>query len=272
MEMLSRELFYGDVPIRRLLRWYETNDPSVTLNIVAPLVPRYPNYYHWMVETVPKIRYLREFEDVTGKDVTVLIPVDAPPFVAETLRLLEWPQSKIVCATEPEYIVHNLIVPSYPERHASDFKWIRREILETALTESEPDERDNVYVSRANAVERRVLNEGEVMDVLSDYGFERYCLENRSLSENARLFNRADIVVGPHGAGLTDIIFAKNCTLLELFGEKIKDPYELLADTLGVGYEPMYCQADSADIIVDTEQLERRISQLVDDGWKRRRL
>jgi hypothetical protein len=263
MAMLSRELFYGDVPIRRLFGWRGSDDGSATLDTVAPLVPRYPNYYHWMVETVPKIRYLREFEDAIERSVTVLVPADAPPFVAETLRLLEWPQSKIAYATEPVYLVRNLVVPSYPERHASDFEWIRQEILEAVLTESEPGGGGNVYVSRANAIERRILNEDEVMDVLSNYGFERYCLEARSLTENVRLFNRADIVVGPHGAGLTDIIFTEDCTLLELFGEKVKEPYELLADTLGVEYESMYCQADAADIIVDIEQLERRISQLI---------
>jgi capsular polysaccharide biosynthesis protein len=121
-----------------------------------------------------------------------------------------------------------------------------------------------VYVSRSGAVERRVLNEEDVMDVLADYGFKRYCLENRSLSENVRLFNQADIVLGPHGAGLTDIIFAEDCILVELFGDKIKQPYELLSDTLGVEYEPMYCQADGADIVVDTNQIEQKISQIIE--------
>jgi len=138
-------------------------------------------------------------------------------------------------------------------------EWIQQEILEAVSSESEPIEGNNVYVSRSGAVERRVLNENEVMNVLSEYGFERYCLENQSLSENVQLFSQADLVVGPHGAGLTDIIFANDCTLLELFGEKVKQPYELLAETLGVNYEPMYCQADSADVVVDTEQLELRV-------------
>jgi len=265
MEMLSRELFYGDVPIRRLLKSGSTHDVSATLDTVAPLVPRYPNYYHWMVETVPKIQYLRAFENAAHESVTVLVPANAPPFIEETLCLLGWPQSKIAYATDSAYTVRNLVIPSYPERHASDFEWIQQEILEAVSSESEPIEGNNVYVSRSGAVERRVLNENEVMNVLSEYGFERYCLENQSLSENVQLFSQADLVVGPHGAGLTDIIFANDCTLLELFGEKVKQPYELLAETLSVNYEPMYCQADSADVVVDTEQLELRVSQLVEN-------
>lgn len=264
MAMLSRELFYGDVPLRRLLNGSGPPDASATLNTIAPLVPRYPNYYHWMIETVPKIRYLRAFKNTTGENVTVLVPDDPPSFINETLRLLGWPQSKVVHATEPAYTVRNLVVPSYPERHVSDFTWIREEILDTVSDEPMSKSANNVYVSRANAIERQVLNENEVMDVLSEFGFSRYLLENRSLAENARLFAEADVVVGPHGAGLTDIIFAGDCTLLELFGEKIKEPYELLAETLGIEYEPMYCTAEAADIVVDTDKLERKVSKLVE--------
>lgn len=264
MAMLSRELFYGDVPLRRLLNGSGPPDTSATLNTIAPLVPRYPNYYHWMIETVPKIRYLRAFENTTGENVTVLVPDDPPSFINETLRLLGWPQSKVVHATEPAYTVRDLVVPSYPERHTSDFTWIRDEILDAVSGESVSNDENNVYVSRANAIERQVLNEKEVMDVLSEFGFSRYLLENRSVAENARLFAEADVVVGPHGAGLTDIIFAGDCTLLELFGEKIKEPYELLAETLGIEYEPIYCTAEAADIVVDTDKLEKRVSRLVE--------
>ncbi|QWC20181.1 glycosyltransferase family 61 protein [Halorubrum sp. 2020YC2] len=264
MAMLSRELFYGHIPFRELFgRSRSPRDTSVTLDTVAPLVPRYRNYYHWMVETVPKIRYLRAFESPTQQKVTLLVPSNVPPFIEETLRLLSWPQSKVAYATESTYLIRDLVIPSYPERHPSDFEWIRRDIVESVLSESEPLEESNVYVSRSDAIERRVLNEEEVMGVLSDYGFKRYHLENRSLAENVRLFNQADIVVGPHGAGLTDIIFAEDCTLIELFGDKVKQPYELLAETLEIEYEPMYCRADGADIIVDTEKLENRISTLV---------
>lgn len=263
MAMISRELFYGDAPMHRLLaRYRPPHNPSVTLNTVAPLIPRYPNYYHWMVETVPKIRYLRAFEEATGRSVTVLVPDDAPQFVEETLRLIGWPQSKTMQATESAYTVQNLVIPSYPERHASDFEWMQTEILEAVPSCSESSSGKNVYVSRSNAIERRVLNENEVMNILNEYGFNRYCLENQSVADNVQLFSQADIIIGPHGAGLTDIIFADDCTLIELFGSKIKEPYELLADTLGVEYIPMYCQAASADIVVNTERLHRRITKV----------
>ncbi|QHS18266.1 glycosyltransferase family 61 protein [haloarchaeon 3A1-DGR] len=266
-EMCSRELFFGHLPILGLLGIRSPTDTPV-LNTVAPLIPRYPtNYYHWMVETVPKIRYLREFERRTETDVTVLVSSNAPPFVEETLTLLGWPDDRILQATDPMYEVRNLILPSYPERTKTDFDWLRGEILDSVLDEENNADDDNtnkVYVSRANAVSRRVVNEDAVMDVLSEYGFERYLLEERSLAENAQLLSNADVVVGPHGAGLTDIVFAESCTLVELFGTRLNRAYENLSETLGVDYEPIYCQADSSDLVVDTDELDTRVSNVLD--------
>ncbi len=214
MAMLSRQFFYGNAPLRSLLSGACRDDSrgaAGSLETAAPLIPRYPNYYHWIVETVPKIRYVRAFEDATGERVTLLVPPNAPPFVEETLELLEWPEARIEYATAPAYDVSRLVIPSFPERRDDDFAWLRKKILAHA-PKTTPESGDNVYVSRANAVERRVVNEAEVMDVLSRFGFSCYRLEERSLKRNARLFADADVVVGPHGAGLTDIIFADNCT------------------------------------------------------------
>lgn len=267
MEMCFRELFYGGLPVGEFVSIVlGASAPKSVKEIdqASPLIPRYPNYYHWMVETVPRIRYLREYESATNSQVTALIPSDAPPFVEETMELLGWPASKIKHATAPVYEVQNLVVPSYPDRTANDFEWIRKDILSAASEhqQSSSESGSNVYVSRSNAIERRVLNEEEVMAVLSEYGFSKYHLEDRSVQANARLFNEADVVVGPHGAGLTDIIFAKDCTLVELFGEKVKQPYRALAGTLDIEYEPMYCTAKSADIVIDTDELESRVSRL----------
>ena len=263
MAMLSRELFYGVFPYRGLLfGTHDTNTelPNLGLGPVAPLIPRYPdNYYHWMVETVPKIRYLRAFE-AEEEPVTLLIPGDVPPFVDETMDLLGWPDSRVKRAEHESYRVSELVVPSFPDRRPADFEWLREEILENT-PDHIPESGNNIYVSRANGVERRVVNEDEVMDVLSEYGFERYLLEERSLAENARLFADADVIVGPHGAGLTDIVFAGNATVIELFGEKVKQPYKLLSKAVGVDYEMMYCTPESTDIVVDVEKLDKRVAR-----------
>ena len=220
---------------------------------VAPLIPRYAdNYYHWTIETVPKIRYLQEFEAETGIDVTYLVPADAQSWLEETLGLLDIPESKIQQATEHAYHVEQLILPSFPLRIRDDYQWI----VDRALANAAPDRAkihagSNVYISRANAVERHVVNEDEVMETLSEYGFKRYLLEEHTVAENVTLFNEADAIVGAHGAGLTDLIYCEDATVIELFGSKIKTPYQRLAETMGVEYEPVECTAESTDLYVN---------------------
>ena len=63
-----------------------------------------------------------------------------------------------------------------------------------------------IYINRKT---RRLKNELEVQSFLRDRGFKIVNLERLALREQMRLFNQADIVVGFHGAGLANLVFAK---------------------------------------------------------------
>lgn len=264
MACLSRQTFGGDprVVLDVLKRDIESLQTQARpVETAVPLIARHPNYYHWLIETVPKIRYAREFESATGLEATYLVPSDRPSWVEETLELLEVPDSNIEWITAPVYHAQPLLVPSFPRYSATDYQWLQRYILDQAGGKSEGA---NVYISRSNAISRRVVNEDEVMDVLSKYGFERYQLEHRSLEENAALFNEANIVVGAHGAGLTDIVFCTDTSVVELFGARVKPPYRRIAAELGLEYRELHCEPVSTDIYVDTAELESVIKELVD--------
>jgi len=236
-----------------------------TLETICPLSYRYKNYYHWTVETLPRIRYARAWEKQTNKEVTYVVWSDAPPYVDETLELLGVPERKIERAVAPVYHASTVVVPSFPEQTASDHQWLRKSVLESIERDSKSNgDGSNVYISRSNAVERRITNEQAVIEVLSQYGFKSYVLEEQSVAENVQLFNEADAVVGAHGAGLTDLIYCDDAVVLELFGSKIKNPYEHLADTVDVDYQPLQCQPDSTDIYVEIGHLERTLENMLD--------
>ncbi|WP_179213548.1 glycosyltransferase family 61 protein [Halorubrum vacuolatum] len=240
-------------------------DQAVRLDTICPLSHRYINYYHWLVETVPRIRYARAYENRTDDEVTYLLRSDAPPYVDETLNLLGIPENKVERATGSIYRGSRVVVPAFPARTASDYRWIRNAILEkVAASDTVMTGGKNVYISRANAIERRIVNEGAVIDSLSTFGFEPYLLEERSVAENVRLFHEADAVIGVHGAGLTDLIYCDDATVFELFGAKVKGPYRRLADTIGVQYQPIQCRPASTDVFVDIDHLERTLTNVLD--------
>lgn len=232
----------------------------IEADTVAPLIPRYSdNYYHWTVETVPKIRYLREYEAQTGVDLTYLVPGDAPGWLDETIELIGVSEGKIERATGPIYRADRLVLPSFPVQTWSDYEWfvetVRSSVDRSGVTAN------GVFISRANAPERRIVNENAVAAALADHGIERQLLEDNTVAENIALFAEADVVVGAHGAGLTDLLYCEDATVIELFGSKLKDPYERLAATAGVEYESMRCRPVSTDLHVDPDALVGRIER-----------
>ena len=65
-----------------------------------------------------------------------------------------------------------------------------------------------LYISRADAAGRRILNENTIMGRLKALGFERLVLSNMSVPEIVSAFANAEIILSPHGSGLTNILFS----------------------------------------------------------------
>ena len=75
-----------------------------------------------------------------------------------------------------------------------------------------------IYISRARAKMRRLLNEEELDPILERNGFVKVTLETLAIAEQIAMFRAADAIVGPHGVGLTNIMFCRPGTrILEMF-------------------------------------------------------
>jgi hypothetical protein len=55
----------------------------------------------------------------------------------------------------------------------------------------------------------RLKNENAVLDVMRSHGFDIVSLEELTLDEQVQLFSNASVVVGCHGAGLTNLLFCE---------------------------------------------------------------
>lgn len=153
----------------------------------------------------------------------------------------------------------NLIIPPHPYPGTQeDYKWLRKQIFQAVPIEAS-NKSTNIYISRENAISRRVVNEDAVMDVLSQNNFKKFILEERSVRENISIFSNANIIVSPHGAGLTDILFCRDATIIELFGSRKNDAYEQIAESLGFDYVGLDCEPVANDIRVDVDEISSLI-------------
>ncbi len=112
-----------------------------------------------------------------------------------------------------------LIVPSLPVMQGNIPAWVCRFLR--GLFPGEPGTAAPIrrlYISRANAPWRRVVNEEETVRVLERAGFEQVRLETMSVAEQASTLAAAEAVVAPHGAGLTNLVFCPpGARVIEIF-------------------------------------------------------
>jgi capsular polysaccharide biosynthesis protein len=105
--------------------------------------------------------------------------------------------------------------------------------------------RRRVYISRAQASRRRLINENEIWPLLKKSGFERVYMEDLSFESQIQIMRETAVLVAPHGAGLTNMIFCSEGThVVEIADLGFPNPnFYALASALGHPY--WIVQADS---------------------------
>lgn len=95
-----------------------------------------------------------------------------------------------------------------------------------------------LYVSRADARGRRVVNEPEVVELLERYGFQKVVPGTMELDDQIAAFRSASHVVGPHGAAMALTIFSpQQLEFLEFFHPKHSNSaYAMQAQALEMCY------------------------------------
>jgi len=237
------------------------------LEVATTLVPMYTNYYHWTVECLTRLLGVFRFYHETGTMPTIVLPPNPPSWIQESLAIIGIPSNQCtVLGSEPVH-VDRLVVPSYPDPSVTECQWLQQRMTKRTETSGSASDRisvpeTGVYIPRTDATTRRVLNEDAVINALSAYGIEPYVLSSLSMKEQIRLFQNVDIIVSPHGAGLTNLLYAHDPTVVELFGRKRKTTYYRLAKLLGFEYYAVSCGSVDTDLQIDIDGLRQLIEAI----------
>ena len=235
-------------------------------------------YYHWLIDAIPRFGILRQgginWEEIDWFVVNSL----AKPFQRETLAVLGVPEEKIIQSDRvPHLKATELIVPSFPGHldwvPPGTIEFLRQNFLAPVRGKNYPE---RIYISRAGAKYRQVLNEKEVIDFLQGFDFQIVLLEEMSVREQAALFAKAKIIVAPHGAGLTNLVFCTEGTkVVEFFSRRyIRTDYWMVSQELGLEHyylaskdfpcypirQLMYTTPLTEDIMIDLDQLKSVLS------------
>ena len=114
---------------------------------------------------------------------------------------------------------------------------LKSKVLKQGGTESSSK---RIYVDRNTVGARNVVNKDEFYSVLNNYGFDCIAFENYTLFEQANIVNGADVMLGVHGAGLSNAMFFENTSfkLLEILPPLCAhSDYWKLSNAFGIGYD-----------------------------------
>ncbi|PSB67800.1 hypothetical protein C7B61_04270 [filamentous cyanobacterium CCP1] len=196
-------------------------------------------YFHWMFDVLPRINLLQR-AGFNQQQIDGFIVSHNSSFQQETLSLLDIPNTKILHTAQHSHTqASRLIVPSYPGSPAWMPKWVCHWLRDVFLQDiSTCNSGDRLYISRRSTANRRVINEQALLEFLTPFGFQCVTLEGRSVKEQAALLANANVVISPHGGGLTNTVFCRSGTkIIELFSPNYVYPcYWLVSNLLGLDY------------------------------------
>ncbi|AOW80037.1 capsular polysaccharide biosynthesis protein [Halodesulfurarchaeum formicicum] len=254
---LVETLHYGMVPTRR--------SASRSMDVAVSLVgPWSGEFFHWFADWLPKLEGALKYTRQTGLKPTLILPPEPPSWMTASVKAIGYEAEDWIEWSGGRLNVSRLIVPSLRRGsafgssgiiHSPDgFQWVRDRVLEN-MDINVGWTPNKIYISRADAQEREVLNEGDLVNVLEEKGFKRLVLSNYSYSEQVAIFANANCVVAPHGAGLVNIMYGDDLSVVELFGSRVNSCYFVLARAFEHEYACSVASSRGEDLMVQADQV-----------------
>jgi capsular polysaccharide biosynthesis protein len=229
-------------------------------------------YFHWITDSLPRLYVIRN--QITNAPLLLpkayeqleYVRSSLLPFNIPLLRYIEKPTSceKLFLPT------HTAPTGNYNDPLIRDL----RNFFEGAYFKGNLKRNKNrIYVSRAGASRRRIINESEVVAVLENRDFEVKHFETLTFEQQVTLAFHTDCLISNHGAGLTNILFMRPSTcVLELRNrtDAHNNCYFSLASSAQLRYFYQLCEPSNeeeaphlADLVVNCERLKSTLDLML---------
>jgi len=193
------------------------------------------SYTHWLFEDVTRfLRILARFPSVG-----VLISPHAPRYSFDLLEALHVEPEKIFVSeiASPEYFMYESIQNLDVMPTNTEIRELVSKIKKLSpIIQPKRTLPSKVYISRRKS-SRSLPCEANVETLLQNLGFEIIYAEELNFWRQIEIFSRVDVIVGPHGSGLTNMIWKNgNVKIVEIVDETREDSLylQILAKKLGI--------------------------------------
>lgn len=208
----------------------------------------FTNYFNWTLRYASRIALFQAMPP----SCRLVAPAPVKRYVRETLDFLGVPEARIDFLEAPTTFERlTLMAPMALGRYELS------PLITTTLrghprvVELPRGPRRRLYIPRRNVRMRRVMNEAAVEAALVALGFEIFDNAEHSVRDQAHAFRDAEMVVGPHGAGIANIVYCDAGTpVIEVVPEGYDQgvtSYRSLADLFGLPYTQLFAREAAPD-------------------------
>tara|TARA_B100000963_G_C22628533_1_gene673668 strand:+ start:1303 stop:2373 length:1071 start_codon:yes stop_codon:yes gene_type:complete len=192
------------------------------------------NYSHWFMDILPKIELASSIMNLKKFNYFYFSKLNN--FQKDTLKLLKI-NNKIIDSGKYRHIKANKVIflthpyytkGTFPSAQNNLPKWIihnaRNKFLKFKINKNKKYKK--IFIDRSDSTKKhcKLINNGQVKNYLSKKGFKILRMSDFSFREQITFFYNAKIIVAPHGAGLTNLIFGKkNSKVIEIKPNGVKN-------------------------------------------------
>ncbi len=186
--------------------------PHFDVTVGSLVADCHSNYYHWLFDVLPKISLLQRAQ----LPISHYYAETSFGFQRDSLRLLGIDQI-IPAQDNPIISASALALATFPCR-----KGVSKWICEYLREQFQPGKgKRRLFISRRDASVRRIINEEECAPILEHFGFETIVPGQLTFEEQVAHFREAEVILAPHGAGLSNIVFAPaSAKVIEIYSPR----------------------------------------------------
>ena len=212
------------------------------------------NYFHFLFDIIPKLILFEKY--IPLKNIDFFYAPGNLNWQKKIFSTFEIPEEKIVNSQKYRHIKSDLIFgldhPWYTKGFVhNEFRsapeWIIHSLRDKFLNYSKKfDCSEKIFIDRSDSIydHCKLKNNSEVTSYLIKEGFETYQLSKLDFFQQIYLFNNAKVIIGPHGAGFSNIIFSNPGTkILEILPKMHPtNIYEKVSNTLNLDYKKIHAE------------------------------
>jgi capsular polysaccharide biosynthesis protein len=239
------------------------------------------NFCHWLVDWLPRLGFLGA--GAYKPSVYVVTTPLIARFQIDSLKMCGFDESRVIALEDFRAVrARELLVPSdlrdipHPIHKGAPWalSWLRATVGMASIMQINENVRrhEKLYVSRADAPRRKVVNDADLAAALAKFGYRSIELSGMSLAEQATRFAYASHIVSLHGAGLSNLAFAAPGTkVIEIFPERYGTPaFAVIAASLECPYATYIADKTVAatttnydDVVVDVTRFLELCGHLI---------